>query len=533
MIWLLVLVLAVGVLAFLVEPYFRKSKTFDGVDEQDYLVAQLDDVVRDRDAGLLGEAEAVEAEAEARRRLLAAGDISAPVKDDRNVFAIRQFATMIIGAAPLAAIAIYVTIGNPTLSSTPEALDIARRAQIAGQSAAPVPSLAASINALEQRLAQAPEDVNGWAMLGESYARLDRFAEAAMAFAKARELAPERAYLHAAEGEALVMANSGIVNDDATAALRIALEHDPAEQRARFYLALGDYQRGDAEAALEALVELANEASPGVAWAPIVRSQIEIIAAELERPLAELGLTAPGSAPLIDALELEVAGVNARYESWIALAEAYAAQGQRENAIVTLDRAAERYADAPFVMQQIEATRIRLNTKTDDEETTPIGPTAKQMRMASEMSADDRAAMIAGMVDGLAARLEREPEDLVGWTMLARSYAVLGDMQNSADAYQRAAQLAPDDINLRLGRAEALLVLLRETGAPIDSEAQAAIDDISRLDSEHPFALYFQGLAASQRGDKVQARGYWERLLASMPEESPDADGIKELIDAL
>lgn len=39
----------------------------------------------------------------------------------------------------------------------------------------------------------------------------------------------------------------------------------------------------------------------------------------------------------------------------------------------------------------------------------------------------DQAAMIRGMVDGLAARLEQAPDDPQGWARLVRSYAVLGD----------------------------------------------------------------------------------------------------------
>ncbi|HEX2561863.1 c-type cytochrome biogenesis protein CcmI [Phenylobacterium sp.] len=42
-------------------------------------------------------------------------------------------------------------------------------------------------------------------------------------------------------------------------------------------------------------------------------------------------------------------------------------------------------------------------------------------------AADDQQAMIRGMVDSLAARLEQSPDDPDGWVRLVRSYAVLGD----------------------------------------------------------------------------------------------------------
>ncbi|WDI31309.1 c-type cytochrome biogenesis protein CcmI [Hyphococcus flavus] len=533
MIWVLIFGIAIAVLALLIEPYFRKTVRVQSLDDQDYLVAQLDDVARDRNAGLLSDEEAAEAEAEARRRLLTANEKAADAKDENKGFFARQVSTMIIGAAPLAAIVLYVLLGNPSSEPTPEALEIAQRSQMTAPSSANARPLAESVNELEQRLAEQPDDLDGWVMLGESYARMDRFAEAATAFGRARALAPDQAYLHAAEGESLTMANDGVVNAEATAALQRALERDATEPRARFYLALGAYQRGEREEALGALVALSNDAPPGVQWAPIVRSQIEVIAAELGRSMDELGLDEAITENRIETLEAQIASGEAPYESWIALADAYAAEGDNANVQNTLDRASERYANAPFVLQQIEAARSRLTSEGENTQTGQRGPTQEQMQAAAQMGEDDRAAMIEGMVSGLAARLENEPDDLEGWTMLARSYAVLGRMQESAEAYARAAELAPDDVNLRLGRAEALLTTLREDGEPIDQETQAAIDQVSRLNPEHPFALYFQGLAASQRGDTARAKSYWERLLATMPEGSPDAAGVRQMIDAL
>ena len=50
-----------------------------------------------------------------------------------------------------------------------------------------------------------------------------------------------------------------------------------------------------------------------------------------------------------------------------------------------------------------------------DAVTAARGPDAKTMAAAAEMSDEDRAAMIEGMVEGLAARLAKEPGDAAGW----------------------------------------------------------------------------------------------------------------------
>ena len=53
------------------------------------------------------------------------------------------------------------------------------------------------------------------------------------------------------------------------------------------------------------------------------------------------------------------------------------------------------------------------------------------------MTEADRAAMIEGMVAGLAARLEENPDDPDGWAMLIRSYRTLGDEKQAAEAEAR------------------------------------------------------------------------------------------------
>ena len=65
---------------------------------------------------------------------------------------------------------------------------------------------------------------------------------------------------------------------------------------------------------------------------------------------------------------------------------------------------------------------------------TPRGPTAAQIAGASNLSPNDRAAMIRGMVAKLADRLKQNGDDVDGWVRLVRSYRVLGDMQKAQAA---------------------------------------------------------------------------------------------------
>ncbi|MHC8508310.1 MAG: c-type cytochrome biogenesis protein CcmI [Rhodospirillales bacterium] len=71
----------------------------------------------------------------------------------------------------------------------------------------------------------------------------------------------------------------------------------------------------------------------------------------------------------------------------------------------------------------------------------PNAPFAER-DIAAEESAlvQERAAMIRAMVDGLAARLEDDPDDREGWIRLERAYTVLGEMEKAAYARKRAAE---------------------------------------------------------------------------------------------
>jgi cytochrome c-type biogenesis protein CcmH len=84
------------------------------------------------------------------------------------------------------------------------------------------------------------------------------------------------------------------------------------------------------------------------------------------------------------------------------------------------------------------------------------GPTADDVKAAADMSAEDRQAMIAGMVETLSERLKTDPGDADGWARLVRSYIVLGDRAKAEEALARARlALAADPEKLSIVESEA------------------------------------------------------------------------------
>ncbi len=122
-----------------------------------------------------------------------------------------------------------------------------------------------------------------------------------------------------------------------------------------------------------------------------------------------------------------------------------------------------------------------------------------------------QALMIEGMVRGLAEKLEKNPDNAEGWSMLGRSYFVLQRFAEAAAAYAKANALTQEsNAELLVSEAENLALANDRNlaGRPAQLFAQAL-----KLQPEHPRALWFSGLAAAQSMDYEAATHYWQRLL--------------------
>jgi cytochrome c-type biogenesis protein CcmH len=122
-------------------------------------------------------------------------------------------------------------------------------------------------------------------------------------------------------------------------------------------------------------------------------------------------------------------------------AEAALQRGDRDAAKAALRTLlAEAPTEAPWrkVVQE-RLAEIDTGERRADEKGS--GPTAQDVGAARAMSPEERQAMIRGMVDRLAARLERNPNDKDGWTRLAHAYDVLGESEKAEAARARASQL--------------------------------------------------------------------------------------------
>lgn len=121
----------------------------------------------------------------------------------------------------------------------------------------------------------------------------------------------------------------------------------------------------------------------------------------------------------------------------------------------------------------------------------------------------------------LQARLEREPDNVEGWILLARSHAAQENYGLAAKAYAQAKTLAPEDMDLSVEYAEALMRNAGAQGAP--AEAIALLEAALRANPDHQRALLLFGMQRLQAGKPAEASAAWERLLPMLEPEAASA----------
>lgn len=140
----------------------------------------------------------------------------------------------------------------------------------------------------------------------------------------------------------------------------------------------------------------------------------------------------------------------------------------------------------------------------------------------------DRHAMtgeqVQQMAAALAERLKAQPADVEGWVMLGRSYTVLSRYRDAATAFRRAIDLQPSNPNLLADLAD---VIAMAQGKRLAGEPARLIQAALDVDPRHVKALALAGSVAFETRDYAAARGYWERLVAVLPPESPMLRGVR------
>jgi len=151
----------------------------------------------------------------------------------------------------------------------------------------------------------------------------------------------------------------------------------------------------------------------------------------------------------------------------------------------------------------------------------PAAQVAEQ-NPAHELSGEQ----VNDMVAKLAARLEKEPDNVEGWVVLARSYYALGRMPQAVNAFEHVTKLVPEDAQLLADYADAVAAVENR----LDGKALPLIERALKADPTHWKALALAGTEAFNRKDYAKAVAYWERMKQSVPPDSPMAKTVDSSI---
>jgi cytochrome c-type biogenesis protein CcmH len=349
--WVIAALLTLGASLAVLLPLAGRSQVgaAEGSHDLEVYRDQLAELDRDAERGLIGLAEVEQARAEIARRILKADKLakadSASIRTESR--AVRAVGMAAVLAVPLVSWGIYAATGSPDLPSQPIA---------ARQQANPADSTVDELVArAEAHLAANPDDGRGWDVLAPIYVRMGRYQEAATAYRNAIRLDGSSGLRESGLGEALAGAAGGLITADAQAAFVRALELEPGQPKAGFFLATALVQEGRVGEAVDGWRAMLPGLPPDSPW----RAAVEQAIAEGDRRLASAGtadtpgptreqMDAAGEMSTDDRnamIETMVAGLDARLrqnprdlEGWTRLVRSYQVLGRTDAARDALQR---------------------------------------------------------------------------------------------------------------------------------------------------------------------------------------------------
>lgn len=276
--WFVLVVLTGITLAWIGWPLLRPKPLGDERDAYDAAVYldQLEELEKELARGLVDDSQAEAARTEIERRLLAASRGSEAATAPR-VRRHLTLAILLLLAVPLVSLPLYFGLGSPDLPNQP----FAERAPVAPAVNGMVAQARARLEEAERRANATPDDPDVWFDLGRFQLVSRDIGSAVDALGRARALAPDRADIASAYGEAVTRQADGAVTAEARQAFNAALAGNPEDPRARYFLALAEYQEGREENALQAWSALANTAPADAPWYPAVEARVLETAREL------------------------------------------------------------------------------------------------------------------------------------------------------------------------------------------------------------------------------------------------------------
>ncbi|MFZ1743372.1 MAG: tetratricopeptide repeat protein [Pontixanthobacter sp.] len=251
-----------------------------------------------------------------------------------------------------------------------------------------------TIESLKAAAEADPMNAGAWQELGFAYYQTEQYDAAARAYRQAIEGDKDNAVLWSSMGEARLLASDSVqMPPDAVSAFQKALQLDPTDARARYFMAVRKDLAEDHAGAIEDWLKLLEDTPAGAPWEQNLVQTIEQVGKIHKIPVEEKLAAATKGRPKMPEI---TAG----------------------NAIP--------------------------------------GPSKQEIEAASAIAPGDQRQMAEGMVESLEGKLRANPKSPDGWVMLMRSRMTLGQTDKASKALKDAVAANPAEADRLRKEAQAL-----------------------------------------------------------------------------
>ena len=315
------------------------SATTEATSNLSILRDQLAELERDLARGTLSQADYQQARDDFDRRVLE--ELSEPASRAAVAGSGRRIALLLGFLMPLCAGLLYWQIGSlPGLengAAPPHAGKVSPE------------QVEAMVAKLAARLEQAPEDADGWALLGRSYMTMQRYDQAAKAYERATSLIKNNADLYADYADALAMAQGRRIDGKPLKLVEEALRVDPNHWKALAIAGSAAFERKDYKAAIGYWEKLLARVGPETEFGRSVASNLDEARqlAGIAAPVAKKGApAATGNAtsaatPAAKESQKEPAAGGGRLSGTVKLSPALAGKAAPEDTVFIFARAVQ------------------------------------------------------------------------------------------------------------------------------------------------------------------------------------------------
>ncbi|MBS0424780.1 MAG: c-type cytochrome biogenesis protein CcmI [Proteobacteria bacterium] len=202
---------------------------------------------------------------------------------------------------------------------------------------------------------------------------------------------------------------------------------------------------------------------------------------------------------------------------------------ERDNIVVDKNKKIRNIALSVVIILTLPLAAVSLYLAIGD--TRGLLPQA-QLASATQMNRDGGGSPaghdnFSSVLENLIKRLSDNPEDIEGWVMLGRTYAIMGRYGEASNTYAKLVELIPNNPQILSDYAD---VLAMKNQGNLSGKPAELIYQALSIDPQYPKALALAGTVEFEQERYAQAAEHWENLLQVIPADAQLTQTVKESI---